>query len=343
MGADDSHNVRLLFRDGVGHDIAVAPHQLLLDAALEQGAPLLFQCRSGSCGSCLAQLLSGSAAMRTGVASVLLKAEAEAGLRLLCQTEAQADCTFELDYDSTASGNGPVKVQAFVDIVERIAPDVVRLKLELAEGDWFDFRPGQFVQLNVPGSDAWRSYSIASTVDDLPSIELLIRLLPEGLTSEWLRNRAKVDDVVTLQGPFGNFFLRERERAPHIMIAGGTGLAPMMSMIDTIRAQSGRKPPILLSFGCASEQGMFNLEQLDLREHWMPGLTVRLSVDSGTAGDKIRIGNPLAVIGVDDIPDPASIAYLCGPPSLIAAARDHLVALGLSPDNIHAEQFVASS
>lgn len=336
------HDVHLRFRDGVECKIRVAAGQAVLDAALEQAAPVLFQCRSGSCSSCIAGLVEGPAEMRKGGASVLLKSEAEAGKRLLCQTLVAGNCRFDLDYDSTAGSNAPKKVSAFVDSIERIADDAVRLKLELASGDWFDFRPGQFIQVCVPGTDIWRRYSIASTVAELPAIELLIRLLPGGAMSEWLVSRARPDDVVAIEAPFGNFFLREKLRAPHIMIAGGTGLAPMMAMIDTIRAQSGKKPPILLSFGCATEAGLFNRDQLDLRGLWMPSLDVRISVDRGPAGEGVCNGNPVRAITAADTRDPDTVAYLCGPPGLVEAGRLQLAALGVAPGNIHAEQFVAS-
>ncbi len=336
------HDVRLRFRDGVEHGIRVADDQTVLEAALAQAAPVLFQCRSGSCSSCIASLVEGPAVMRKGSASVLLKSEADAGKRLLCQTIVAGACDFDLDYDSSASGSGPAKVSAFVDGIERIADDVVRLKLELASDHWFDFQPGQFIQLNIPGTDIWRSYSIASTPAQLPAIELLIRLLPGGAMSGWLTAAAKADDIVALEAPFGNFFLRDKVRAPHIMIAGGTGLAPMMAMIDAIRTRSGIKPPILLSFGCATGAGLFNGDELDLRSLWMPGLEVRRSVDHLPASPGVRIGNPVRAIVGADIRDPDTIAYLCGPPGLVAAARLHLEMLGVAPGNIHAEQFVAT-
>lgn len=337
------HAVTLRFRDGVTLGIAVAPGQTVLDAALAQDAPLLFQCRSGSCATCIADLAHGPATMRPG-ASVLLRHEAEAGKRLLCQTLVAGPCDFALDYASTAGGNRPSRVSAFVDSVDRVAADVVRLVLELASGDSFDFRPGQYVQLNVPGTEQWRSYSIASTPADLPGIELLIRLIPGGIMSDWL-GRARPDDVVGLEAPFGSFFLPDGLRAPQIMIAGGTGLAPMLSMIDSIRARPGIKPPILLSFGCATAAGLFHRDELDLRAMWMPRLQVRLSVDAGAddaAGSGLRTGNPVTAITAADVEDPETRAWLCGPPGLIEAGHRHLTALGLPAARIHAEQFVAS-
>lgn len=346
MTAALSSTVTLTFQDGVEQRVAVAAGQTVLEAGLAANVPLLFQCRSGSCTSCVGRLVSGQAQMRSGSASALLKAEQEAGQRLLCLTEPKGDCAIALDYASTLAGSGPVRANAFVNRVEQIADDAVRLELELAEGDWLDFQPGQFVQVKVPGTDQWRRYSMASAPAQLPKLELLVRLLPGGVMSDYLRNRARPDDVLEVEGPFGNFFLRDAPQAQHIMIAGGTGLAPMMSMVDVLRARPGRKPPVLLSFGCASANGLFNMDELALRAMWMPTLDLRVSVDQGTSPDgalPVRTGDPVACIGAEDITGPDAQAYLCGPPGLIAAAHAHLVRLGVTPANIHAEQFVASS
>jgi benzoate/toluate 1,2-dioxygenase reductase subunit len=340
---DGAAMAALQFADGVERVVAVRRGELILDAALAADVPILNQCRSGSCTSCLARLVEGEAAMRLGTGSSLTRAERDEGLRLLCLTEALTDCRFAIDYDSTAGTNRPVKVQAFIDAIERVASDVVRLRLELAEGQWMDFRPGQFLQFRIPGSDEVRSYSMASAPDELPSIELLVRLLPNGVMSDWLRSGAAVDDVVELEGPFGNFFLRDKVRAPHVMIAGGTGLAPMMAMIDALRKRSGRKPSVLLSFGCTHADGLFHLDALELRRLWLPSLDLRISVEQGEVGETMLSGNPVAAVGADDIADPDAVAYLCGPPGMIHAARAHLEALGMKPENIFAEQFVASS
>ncbi len=340
---DGAAMAALRFADGVERVVAVRQGELVLDAALAADVPVLNQCRSGSCTSCLARLIEGEAVMRAATASSLTKSEREEGLRLLCLTEAQTDCRFAIDYDSTAGTNRPVKVQAFVDAIERVASDVVRLRLELAEGHWLDFRPGQFIQFRVPGSDEVRSYSMASAPDELPSLELLVRLLPNGVMSDWLRSTAAVDDVVELEGPFGNFFLREKVRAPHVMIAGGTGLAPMMAMIDSLRKRAGRKPSVLLSFGCTHADGLFHLDALDLRRLWLPSLDLRISVEQGEAGEGMLSGNPVAAVTAADATGPDTVAYLCGPPGMIHAARAHLEGLGLRSENIFAEQFVASS
>lgn len=334
--------VSISFSDGVEQRVSVDDGQTVLDAGLAADLPLLYQCRTGSCGSCIARLETGEAEHRAGSSSSLSGAERADGYRLLCLTQPHGPCQFRLAYDSAAGAERPVKAKAFVNAIERIAEDVMRLELELADGHWFTFRPGQFVQVAVPGTQAVRSYSMASTVADLPRIELLIRILPGGAMSEWLCNQARTDDVLDISGPYGSFFLKDKIKAPHIMIAGGTGLAPMMAMIDTLRMAPGRKPKIILSFGCQSAAGLFHMDALALRTLWLPTLDLKVSVDRGPAPDDVRTGNPVEAVGNDNPLDRNSVAYLCGPPGMIDAARRHLESLGLDPANIFAEHFTAS-
>lgn len=339
--SDVVHDVLLRFADGVEAPVVVGSEASVLDAGLAAGAPLLYQCRSGSCSTCMAKLVSGETEVRPGASTTLLRSEHEAGYRLLCATRPSADCVFELAYDSTAGSARPRQAKAFVDSVERLAPDVVRLKLELADGEYLDFRPGQFLQVSVPGAGVVRSYSPASTPAALPKIDLMIRLLPGGVMSKWLTEQAQVDDVVDLEGPFGSFFLREKVRAPHILVAGGTGLAPILSIIDTLRGQSGRKPPMLLSFGCATPETLFGLEDLELRRHWLPSFKSRISVDRGATGELLA-GNPVQALTQADAADPDTVAYICGPPPMVEAAQRRLAEIGVRPENIFAEQFVPS-
>lgn len=141
-----------------------------------------------------------------------------------------------MPYGSEVGSSAAKEVHAFIDSIERIAVNVVRLTLELADGDWLEFRPGQFVQIEVPGFGVLRSYSPSSTLADLPRLQLLVRLLPGGAMSSYLEEKAQVEDVLTLRGPYGAFFLREEHRrAPHIFVAGGTGLAPILYLGDELR------------------------------------------------------------------------------------------------------------
>lgn len=340
---DQKHQVTLRFADGATCTVQTEADRTILDAALQAGAPLMHQCHSGSCSSCIATLREGDAATQPGATVSLLSSEYAAGQRLLCVTRAHSDCVFELPYTSTAGQIAPVSAHAFVDSVERIASNVIKLSMELADGDWLDFRPGQYVQVEIPGTEVMRSYSPSSIAADLPRLELLVRLLPGGEMSTWLEQRAQPDDVVKLKGPYGAFFLREEHRrAKHIFIAGGTGLAPVLSMIDGIRQWGGRKPSMLLTFGCATPDALFCLDDLELRRQWLPTLETRVTVDKGAEGDLIA-GSPVSALRPEDVPGADTVAYLCGPQGMIDAATQRLMELGVPAENIYSEQFVASN
>ncbi|MBE7928890.1 ring-hydroxylating dioxygenase ferredoxin reductase family protein [Pseudomonas saudiphocaensis] len=340
---DQLHHVTLNFADGVTHSFSVPRGANILDAAIEAEMPVLYQCRSGSCSSCICNLADGDAATLPGASSTLLASEYEAGQRLLCVSQARSDCTFNLGYGSEVGASAAHEVHAFIDSVERIASNVVKLTLELAEGEWMEFRPGQFMQIVVPGLGVLRSYSPSSTQVDLPKMEFLIRLLPGGAMSGFLEHEAETDQVLTLSGPYGAFFLREESRrAPHIFVAGGTGLAPILSMIDTLRQGGGRKPPMLLSFGCAVPEALFSLEDIELRQQWLPTLETRICVDR-EATEGLHLGSPVSALREGDVTSPDTVAYLCGPQPMIDAATARLIELGVKPENIFAEQFVASN
>ena len=331
-----------LFADGSAREALLSPDTSVLEGAIAQNLPILYQCKSGSCGTCIAQLLEGDAPMREDRATSLLPSEKAQGRRLLCSTHVRSTCTFALDYASDIGSVRAQKVHAFIDKIELLATDVVRLNVELAEGCCLNFKPGQFIQVTVPGTGKARRYSMASPPDDLPRIELLIRLLPNGLMSTYLTERAAIDDVLEIAGPFGSFLLRGRVRAPHILIAGGTGLAPLMSMLDVLRATPGKKPQILLSFGCGSTERLFFCDEIERRQFWLPSLKARISIGRGEPSADVRIGNPVQAVTAADVGDPDTVAYLCGPPGMIGAAHDHLCQLGVAPKNIFTEQFVAS-
>ena len=334
--------VRLQFTDGQVREFVAGAGQTVLDAGLLAGMPLLHQCRSGSCGACVATLLAGEIDTRSGTGSTLLPSEIARGQRLLCKSEASTDCTFQLAYAPEVGTLSPARVHAFVNELDRLSDDVVRLTLELAEDNWLEFRAGQYLRLKIPGTSEWRSYSPSSISNDLPRVEFLVRLIPGGTMSTWLAERCQIDDVLELEGPFGQFFLREPCRAPHIFIAGGTGIAPVMAMLHTIRRQGGVKPHVLVSFGCRSETSLFGESELELFAHWLPKFTSRISVEM-TISSQRRLGNALTALGAEDFAHPNATVYVCGPPAMVEGARTLLQGWGVEPERIHSELFLPSN
>ncbi|MBV8775317.1 MAG: 2Fe-2S iron-sulfur cluster binding domain-containing protein [Deltaproteobacteria bacterium] len=339
-----SYLVTLHFEDDEERRIEVRPNEFVLDAALRQDVPLVHQCRSGSCSTCIAQLVAGKVEMAAERPTSLLAAEAAEGKRLLCSSYARANSNVRLHYPSTLIyGTQLQSLHAKVAALQWPSGSVAKLSLEIAEDTDFNFESGQYVRLKVPGAVEWRSYSMASTARDLPRMDFLVRILNGGLVSEYLRTRCHPGDEIVIQGPMGAFILHSR-RAPQIFIAGGTGLAPILAMIDEIRYRPGPRPQILLSFGCASEQQFFYRDEIELRQWWMPELKVILTADQVDESDSgLRQGTPVAALEHEAITDPQTAAYLCGPAAMIEAARRRLTEMGVAPDHIYAEQFVASA
>ena len=334
--------VSFSFADGARYSVDCGPEETVLAAARRADVPLLFQCESGACATCSARLVAGNADMLEGSGASLLPSEAAEGLRLTCRCIPRGDCEFALAYDSVAGTREPERYESNIDDIEWVAANVVRLRLALPDDDWFDFVPGQFVQVRVPGTGHWRSYSMASGPGDMPTLELLIRVLDHGVMSDYLRDEAEAGDLVELEGPYGSFQL-QKSKAPHIFVAGGTGLAPFLSMLDRIRTYSGTKPELVLIFGCADGRDVFCVDTLEDAAYMLPKLRTRITADThADPAAGVLAGNPVAHLEPADVVAPGTTAYLCGPPAMVDAARQRLLELGLPSTQIIAEQFVAT-
>jgi len=333
-------DIRLVFRDGHEERVPANPGESVLAAALRAGLPLVHQCESGSCGTCVARLQDGEVETVPDRALALLEGEVRDGYRLTCSTRPLADCTLVLDYPGTViTGPQPEFYKARVGALDWISRSVIRLDLIIEDAEDFEFTAGQYVRIKVPGTDQWRSYSMATAPGNLPRISFLVRYLDGGAMSEWLDRTAAPDTEIEIEGPMGSFGLLD-ETGPILMLAGGTGLAPLMAMLDALRARSGPTPDIALEFGCNTTQDLFFAEDLELREFWMPSLTVRTAVieapDEEFDGS---IGDAVSLIEAADLEKPDLTAYLCGPPGMIEAARNRLIEGGILPERIRSEQF----
>jgi ferredoxin-NADP reductase/ferredoxin len=332
-------NVCLRFRDGVERRIDVAAGESVLTAARRAGLPLVHQCEQGSCGTCIARLVAGGTATLPGRALALLPGEIRDGYRLTCSVVPDGDCEFELAYPSTAlDGPQPATLGATVTGIEWVARSVARLELTLDDDAEFDFASGQYVRIRVPGSDAWRSYSMATPAQELPRMQFLIRHIEGGALSSWLRDGCTEGAQVEIEGPHGSFGLAA-SKGPLLMVAGGTGLAPMLAMLASLRTRPGPRPPILLCFGCTTADDLFCLDEIELRRFWLPSLTVRIALMVPAAGFAGKTGTAVSLLEAADLARDGLTAYLCGPPAMIEAARDRLLAAGLPAASIIAEQF----
>ncbi|MBZ6377164.1 hypothetical protein B5C34_06300 [Pacificimonas flava] len=323
---------RLKFQDGATLALPVKPEETVVEAAMRQDVPLRYDCTTGECGACLGRC-SQTRSISSGPAPIISAEEAAEGLVATCQTRMTADAAFSFDYPLEPTPSEPARYRAKLAAHDRLCGTVSRLLIELDDAEGFRFQPGQYLRLRPPGLRVARAYSIASTMADLPHIELLIRHLDGGQVSEWLRSAAAPGDRLVLQAPLGGF-AADTSADRQVFIAGGTGLAPVLSMI---RAQAEEARDMLLVFGCTREEELFYHEELSALAGRVPRLEVRIALMEGQRPGIYR-GTALAALADEDFA--AGHAYhLCGPPAMIDAARALLRCHSVPPQAIRAERF----
>lgn len=324
--------VTLLFADGASHRLAVPEGGRLLDAAGEAGLALLTDCSNGQCGTCTAQLVSGGIALDDYDKAVLPDADRAAGTVLPCVCRVTGPCAIELPYDSSeALGEEPQPIAAEVTAVEPVASETVRLEVRVPQA--VSFEPGQYVRITPAGADFHRSYSMAN-VPGTDRLQFFIRLVPGGAFSQWLAG-AKAGDPVELSTPHGTFFLREEDR-PRLFVAGGTGVAPFLSMLRAMAARPAAQRTTLL-VGARTPGHLFALDELKQLGERLQGMDLQVAVEQD-AQPGCHAGYATDLIPQLGL-DPSTRVYLCGPPPMVEAGRRAAEAAGLQRADVLCERF----
>ena len=236
--------ITFIFADGERIACEGSTDEPILKAARKAGIALASDCEMGDCQTCKAHLKSGKVEVDELAFITLEDEEIEQGAVLTCVSMAQEDVQIELPY--LRSQLIPERtVPLTVTAVEPLSPTTARLRGSLPQNTPFRFHPGQYVNIKIPGSDTVRSYSMASDPASPEALEFHIRLLPDGQMSNLVRANGLPGTRLEIAGPKGVFYLREGDQ-PVLMIAGGTGLAPMVAML---RAMKGQSRHVVLCFG----------------------------------------------------------------------------------------------
>jgi CDP-4-dehydro-6-deoxyglucose reductase/ferredoxin-NAD(P)+ reductase (naphthalene dioxygenase ferredoxin-specific) len=306
----------------------------VLEAALDAGVPFPHGCNSGECGSCRCELTSGEIRSDSYSPHALSEADRERGFFLACRARPVGD--IKLRWLSQAVAMPVVKANARVTKIERASDDVIVVRMALPEGMSFNFHPGQFAKLRF-GKSPVRSYSMASQ-PGAPELVFHIRVVPDGQASGHVDKALKVGDFVEVQGPFGDAYWDGRKDAPLLLLAGGTGLAPMMSVLDAAIRDGQAAEHIHLYHGVRSGRDLYALEHLQdwADEHGFRFVPVLLE---GEGHRKGHLHEALA----EDFPDLSSAhIYTAGPPPMVEAIQALAVARGASGDRVRADAFFAS-
>ncbi|MFT4045662.1 MAG: CDP-6-deoxy-delta-3,4-glucoseen reductase [Solimonas sp.] len=329
-----------------GRRFDVMAGETVLDAALRAGIAVPYQCRSGGCGSCRAQLVDGRVEHRGDMNPAALGADdIAAGARLLCCAQADGEATLACALIDGIAGFALRRTTARVTGIERVADDIAVLCLELPEGQALQYRAGQYVQILLRDGRR-RSYSLASAADAGGSrrIELHVRRRPGGAFTDHVFGKLKPREMLRIEGPFGTFCLDESSTKPLLLLATGTGYAPVAAIVEALIA-AGLRRPVTLYRGGRDRADLYRHEQC---EHWAASLPDFRYVPllSGTPPDRWRGRRGRVPQAVCD--DHADLSghevYACGSPAMIDAAQALLSArCGLPSSAFFADAFTAST
>ena len=326
-----------------GRQFEVARDEVMLPAAIRQGSGLPYGCTDGACGSCKSRLLEGRVIHGAHQLKALSAAEEEAGLILSCCATPQTDCVIE-SRQVTAADQFPVlKMPTRVMSIQRPAADVAVLKLQLPANQSFQYHAGQYVEF-ILRDGARRSYSMASAPELAQGVmELHIRHMPGGRFTDHVFGAMKEKEILRMEGPFGTFFLREDSARPVVMLASGTGFAPIKALIEHMEAK-GLTRPTVLYWGARQAADLYLrdwAEAAAARLPWLRFVPVLSEPDADWSG---RTGFVHQAV-MADLPDLSGYqVYACGAPVMVQSAqRDFVAACGLPEEEFFADAFTSEA
>ncbi len=326
-----------------GRTFAAESDETLLDAALRQGLTLPYGCKDGACGACKGKVLEGRVDHGKSQPHSLTEAEKSASLALYCCAKAESDLVIECKQISSA-GEIPVKtLPSRIEKLEKLAPDVIEMHLRLPASERLQFLAGQYIDILLKDGKK-RSFSLANAPHDDAFLQLHIRHVPGGLFTEQVFNTMKVRDILRFNGPHGTFYLREDSPKPMILLAGGTGFAPIKAIVEHAIAEQCARP-MFIYWGAKARVDLY---QNALPEQWAAThANIRyipvLSEPAAADGWSGRTGLVHQAIQAD-FPDLSGYqVYACGSPVMIDVAKKDFLAQGLPEEEFFADAFTFST
>ena len=316
--------------------------ETLLEAALRQGLIVPYGCKDGACGACKGTIREGSVDLGRYQPGALSGDEIDAGKALLCTARATSDLVIENRQITRADAIQIKTLPARVEKLEKRAPDVIELHLRLPASEKFQFRAGQYIDFLLKDGKR-RSYSLANAPEKEGVLELHIRLVPGGLFTEQVFGTMKVKDILRFEGPHGGFFLREESTKPVILLASGTGFAPIKSIVEHALAQ-GSSRPLHIYWGCRKQADLY---MNTLPEDWAgkyPHIQYTPVLSEPEDGWTGRTGFVHQAVMADYPSLAGHQIYACGAPVMIDAARkDFITQCALPEEEFFSDAFTFSA
>ncbi len=313
--------------------------ETVLAAALRNGHVFAYGCQMGLCGDCKTDLVSGEIDYGDYDESTLTEDEKADGKILLCQAKANSDIVIDAEELTIAEGIEIKTLPTRINELNVLADDVMQVFLRLPNTQTFNFLPGQYIHLLLQEGKQ-RSFSIANLPDNAKEngIELHLRLVPGGFYTPRFFSDAKLKDIIRIQGPFGTYYLRKEDERPIIMVAGGTGFAPIKGLIEDA-IDSGLEQPIHLFWGARASQDLYmdELCQSWAKQHDNIQYTPVLSEPDADWQGASGFVHETVLASYPDLSN--HCAYVSGPPIMIDAVTAGAVKNGLNQELLYTDSF----
>lgn len=330
-----TYRIALNFEDGVTRFVDCGANEKVLDAAYRNRINLPMDCSDGVCGTC--KCLAESGVYDLGddfIEDALTEDEAAQGLVLTCQMVPKSDCVIAVPLPSTACKTGMQQFEGTVAAITVFNDAAYELAVDMPESAP-SFLPGQYINIDVPGSSQHRSYSFSSAPGE-HRVTFLVKHIPGGLMSSWLAG-ASSGEPLKMTGPLGSFYLRAVTR-PLLFLAGGTGLAPFLSMLEELAGKETAQPMHMI-YGATRDQDLVLVDKLQEYARRVPGFTFTTCVaDPQTTHERqgyVTNHMPAQALHGGNVD-----VYLCGPPPMVEAVQAHFKSQGIEPTSFHYEKFI---
>ena len=327
-----------------GRAFSVEASETLLAGGIRQGVGLPYGCKDGACGSCKCKKISGTVVHGNHQDKALSAAEEAAGMVLTCCATATSDLVLESRQVSLEGALPVRKMPARISSLVHQSPDVIQLQLQLPASESFQYRAGQYLDVLLRDG-ARRSYSMANAPHTGPTLELHIRHMPGGRFTDLVFGSMKERDIVRIEGPMGSFFLREDSDKPVVLLASGTGFAPIKALIEHMQERQITRPATLF-WGGRRPHDLYMDAWVRAQCAVMPNLSYVPVVSDALPEDKWqgRTGFVHQAV-LEDMPDLSGYqVYACGAPVVVESAqRDFSDLAGLDEDEFFADAFTSEA
>lgn len=330
-----------------GRSFTANADESLLAAAIRQGIGLPYGCKDGACGSCKCKKLEGSVTHGPHQLKALSHEEEALGMVLACCAIPDSDVVLESRQVTDESAFPIKKMPARVSSLQRLSPDVMAMRLQLPANDVFKYHAGQYVEFLLRDGDR-RSYSMANaphTQAETPGVELHLRHMPGGKFTDQVFGSMKEKDILRIEGPYGSFFLREDSSKPMVLLASGTGFAPIKAIIEHIQFKNIQRPAVLY-WGGRRPQDLYMHDWVTAKVQEMPQLRYVPVVSDALPEDAWtgRTGFVHQAV-LQDLPDLSGHqVYACGAPIVVDSAKaDYTAQAGLPEDEFFADAFTTEA